>query len=63
MKVIVEANFFLEKEPAEFENIEVQAGKHIVDFNPGEHNLASGVYYFSLTGSGINKQRKIVYQK
>jgi hypothetical protein len=46
-----------------FENIEVQAGKHIVDFNPGEHNLASGVYYFSLTGSGINKQRKIVYQK
>ena len=27
MKVLVEANFFLEKEPAEFENIEVQKRK------------------------------------
>jgi len=27
MKVLVEANFFLEKEPADFENIEVQKRK------------------------------------
>ena len=40
-----------------------QPGKYIKQFDPGKDDLPSGVYYFSLTGSGINKQRKIVYQK
>lgn len=40
-----------------------QPGKYIKNFDPGETNLPSGVYYFSLTGNGINIQRKIVYQK
>jgi hypothetical protein len=41
----------------------VEAGKYIERFDPGKSSLASGVYYFSLTGNGINVQRKIVYQK
>jgi len=45
------------------ENAMVQPGKHIHTFNPDDYNLPSGVYYFSLTGSNIHKQRKIVYQK
>jgi hypothetical protein len=40
-----------------------QPGKYIKNFDPGKTNLPSGVYYFSLTGNGINIQRKIVYQK
>jgi hypothetical protein len=45
------------------ENSLVQPGKYIHSFEPGKYNLPSGVYYFALTGNGINKQRKIVYQK
>jgi hypothetical protein len=45
------------------DNTVYQAGKYIEKFDPGKYDLPSGVYYFSLTGSGINKQRKIVYQK
>ncbi len=45
------------------ENSLVQPGKYIEEFDPSKYKLPSGVYYFSLTGNGINKQRKIVYQK
>jgi hypothetical protein len=38
-------------------------GKYIRNFEPVKYNLASGVYHFSLTGNGINKQQKIIYQK
>lgn len=41
----------------------VQPGKYIKRFDPARYNLPSGVYYFSLAGNGINRQRKIVYQK
>jgi hypothetical protein len=45
------------------ENSLLQPGKYIRNFEPGKYNLPSGVYYFSLTGNGINKQRKIVFQR
>lgn len=45
------------------QNSVLQPGKYIKQFNPDLNNLPSGVYYFSLTGNGISKQRKIVYQK
>jgi hypothetical protein len=45
------------------ENELVPPGKYIRQFEPGKNNLPSGVYYFSLSGNGISKQRKIVYQK
>jgi len=38
-------------------------GKYIKRFDPAQYNLPSGVYYFSLSGIGANRQRKIVYQK
>lgn len=41
----------------------MQPGKYIRQFEPEKYNLPSGVYYFSLSGNGINKQRKIIYQK
>jgi len=41
----------------------VQPGKYIKQFDPARCNLPSGVYYFSLNGNGISKQRKIIYQK
>ena len=45
------------------ENKPLQPGKYIEHFSPGSYNLPSGVYYFSLTGNGINKHRKIVFEK
>lgn len=45
------------------ENSVAEPGKYIRHFKPSKYNLPSGVYYFSLTGNGINKQQKIVYQK
>lgn len=45
------------------ENTVLEPGKYIRKFEPGKYNLPAGVYYFSLTGNGINTQRKIVYQK
>jgi hypothetical protein len=44
------------------ENSIIQPGKYIQKFEPRKLNLPAGVYYFSLTGNGINKQSKIVYQ-
>lgn len=44
-----------------FENQFHQAGKYIEHFNPAVYHLPSGVYYFSLQGNGIIRQRKIVY--
>jgi hypothetical protein len=41
----------------------MQPGKYVRQFEPEKYNLPSGVYYFSLSGNGINKQRKIIYQK
>ena len=41
----------------------VEPGKYIQKFEPGKLNLASGVYYFSLTGDGVNKRCKIIYQR
>ncbi len=45
------------------DNQRLEQGKYIRNFNPSNYNLPSGVYYFSLKGNGINRQRKIVYQK
>jgi hypothetical protein len=45
------------------ENKMLQPGKYVEHFDPGKFNLPSGVYYFSLSGNGINKHRKIVYEK
>jgi hypothetical protein len=41
----------------------IQPGKYIKRFDPDNFNLSSGVYYFSLTGNGINTKKKIIYQK
>jgi len=45
------------------ENSLVQPGKYIRKFEPGKYKLPAGVYYFSFTRNGINRQRKIIYQK
>lgn len=45
------------------DNIWVQPGKYIYKFEPAKYGLPSGVYYFSLSGNGLNKQSKIVYKK
>jgi hypothetical protein len=45
------------------DNSLVQPGKFIYKLEPAKYNLPAGVYYFSLTGNGINKQSKIVYCK
>lgn len=44
-----------------FANKYHQVGKYIEQFNPSQYKLPSGVYYFSLIGNGVCKQRKIVY--
>ncbi|NVO20223.1 MAG: T9SS type A sorting domain-containing protein [Bacteroidetes bacterium] len=41
----------------------MERGKYVKSFNPAVQNLPSGVYYFSLKGNGINRQRKMIYQK
>jgi len=41
----------------------MEIGKYVETFNPAGLNLPSGVYYFSLKGNGINRQRKMIYQK
>jgi len=41
----------------------MERGKYIESFNPAGMNLPAGIYYFSLKGNGINKQRKMIYQK
>lgn len=56
-------DFFGHKVSTLIENSVMEPGKYIRQFEPGKYNLPSGVYYFSLTGNGINKQQKIVYQK
>jgi len=38
-------------------------GKYIKKFEPVQQGLPSGVYFFSLSGNGISKQSKIVYNK
>lgn len=43
------------------DNTLVQPGKYIYQFEPAKYGLPSGVYYFSLSGNGVNKQSKIVY--
>ena len=35
-------------------------GKYIEYFDASRHNLSSGVYYFNLTGDGLNLQRKMM---
>jgi len=45
------------------ENSVLQPGKYIRQFDPRRLNLPSGVYYFSLSGNGIMRQSKIVFQK
>jgi hypothetical protein len=56
-------DMFGHKVSALIENSLVQPGKYIHTFEPAKYNLPSGVYYFSLSGNGINKQRKIIYQR
>lgn len=41
----------------------MEQGKYVKAFNASDLNLPSGVYYFSLTGSGFSKQQKMIYQK
>ncbi len=38
-------------------------GKYIEHFDAGRYHLASGVYYFSLSGEGLNIQRKMMVIK
>ncbi len=42
---------------------QLNPGKYVKSFNPASYNLPSGVYFFSLRGNGINRQRKVLYQK
>jgi hypothetical protein len=60
---LVVYNQFGQKVSDLIENKMLQPGKYIEHFDPGKLNLPSGVYYFSLSGNGINKHRKIVYEK
>ncbi|MEZ5083331.1 MAG: T9SS type A sorting domain-containing protein [Bacteroidales bacterium] len=42
------------------DNEYLDRGKYLEHFDAYNYNLASGVYYFSLTGEGINLQRKMM---
>jgi hypothetical protein len=42
---------------------ELQRGKYVEHFNAEAYHLAPGVYYFCLTGDGVNQQKKMVYVK
>jgi hypothetical protein len=42
---------------------ELQRGKYVEQFHASEYRLVPGVYYFSLTGDGINQQKKMIYVK
>ena len=42
---------------------QLEPGKYIEQFDPASHGLASGVYYFSLSGGGMSRQSKIVFQR
>jgi hypothetical protein len=38
-------------------------GKYTKHFNAAQYNLTSGVYYFSLTGDGLNLKQKMLIVK
>ncbi len=56
-------NLYGHKVVSIFENKLVQPGKYIEKFEPSRYNLPSGVYYFTLSGNGISKNSKMVYQR
>jgi len=45
------------------DNEELPRGKYTKHFDASQYNLASGVYYFSLTGDGLNLKQKMLIVK
>ncbi|MCK4677664.1 MAG: exo-alpha-sialidase [Bacteroidales bacterium] len=45
------------------DNMFMDSGKYVKQFDPIQYNLSPGVYYFSLTGDNQNMQKKMLYLK
>ena len=42
---------------------QITAGKHTVHFDPGQHNLSEGVYYYTLITRDQTVSRKMIYHR
>ncbi|MBN8637976.1 MAG: T9SS type A sorting domain-containing protein, partial [Anaerolineae bacterium] len=51
------------KEVASLVNEKQSAGSYAVDFNSGEFNLPSGIYFYSLTAGEFKETKKMVLVK
>jgi len=51
----------LGREVAKLINGELNAGEHAVSFTP--HNLAGGIYFYSLTAGNFSQTRKALLMK